>query len=89
MSRLVLPTRSPRATEAAWVEADQTLRAAANECRPADAPSHAARALLLAAGVPAGFVADASGSLSAALALSAASLLAGAAIASRQRAMTP
>lgn len=54
MSRLVLPTRSPRATEAAWVEADQTLRAAANECRPADAPSPAARALLLATGLALG-----------------------------------
>jgi hypothetical protein len=31
MSRFVLLARSPRAIEAAWVEADQTLRAAANE----------------------------------------------------------
>ena len=31
MSRFVLLVRTPRADEAAWVESDQTLRAAANE----------------------------------------------------------
>jgi hypothetical protein len=44
MSRFVLLARSPRAIEVAWVEADQTLRAAANECTPADAGDRSARA---------------------------------------------
>lgn len=35
MSRFVLLTRRPHSNEAAWVECDQTLRAAANECTPA------------------------------------------------------
>jgi hypothetical protein len=44
MSRFVLLARPSRTHEAAWVEADQTLRAAANECalrEPAAPPCHA------------------------------------------------
>jgi hypothetical protein len=44
MSRFVLLARAPRAIESAWVEADQTLRAAANECPPADAGARPAPA---------------------------------------------
>jgi hypothetical protein len=44
MSRFVLLTRSPRAIEAAWIEAGQNLRAAANECLPADAGDRSAPA---------------------------------------------
>jgi hypothetical protein len=36
MSRFVLLARSPRTIETAWVEGDQTLRAAANESTPAE-----------------------------------------------------
>jgi hypothetical protein len=42
MSRFVLLARSPRAIETAWIEGDQTLRAAANEPssgRPTALPS--------------------------------------------------
>jgi hypothetical protein len=44
MSRFLPLARTPRTHEAAWVEADQTLRAAANEgplCEPAAPPCDA------------------------------------------------
>jgi hypothetical protein len=44
MSRSVLIAHTPRADEAAWVESDQTLRAAANECTRAAPRDNAALA---------------------------------------------